>query len=53
MDRVKHIGTDKAYEKSWLIVQAYNDQEKDFILIQLPNIQRVSQRLIVCIATIF
>ena len=53
MDKVKHAGTDKAYEKSRLVVQAYNDQEKDLILTQSPTIQRVSQCFIVCLAAIF
>ena len=38
VDEIKHIDTSKAYEKSWLVVQAYNNQEKDHILIQLPTI---------------
>ena len=50
VDEVKNAGTDKAYEKSRLVVQAYNDQEKDLVLTQSPTIQRVSQRLIVCLA---
>ena len=53
VDEVKHAGTDKAYEKSRLVVQAYNDQEKDLVLTQSPTIQRVSQRLIVCLAAMF
>ena len=50
VDEVKNKGTDKAFEKSRLVVQAYNDQEKDIVLTQSPTIQRVSQRLILCIA---
>ena len=42
MDEVKYAGTDKAYEKNRLVVQAYNDQEKDLVLTQLPTIQWVS-----------
>ena len=53
VDEIKHAGTDKAYEKSRLVVQAYNDQEKDLVLTQSPTIQRVSQRLIVCLAAMF
>jgi hypothetical protein len=45
VDEVKHKGTDKAFEKSRLVVQAYNDQEKDLVLTQSPTIQRVSQRI--------
>ena len=38
------------YEKSRLVVQAYRDGEKKNILTQSPTIQRVSQRLILCLA---
>ncbi|KAI1001416.1 hypothetical protein K3495_g6784 [Podosphaera aphanis] len=51
VDEVKFKGTDKAFEKSRLVVQAYNDHGKDFVLTQSPTIQRVSQRLIVCMAS--
>ena len=50
VDEVKNTGTSKAFEKSQLIVQAYNDQGKELVLTQSPTIQRVSQRLILCIA---
>jgi hypothetical protein len=52
VDEIKNPGTDKAFEKSRLVVQAYNDQEKELVLTQSPTIQRVSQRLILCIAAI-
>jgi len=42
VDEIKHPGTDKAFEKSRLVVQAYNDQGKDLVLTQSPTIQRVS-----------
>lgn len=32
IDKIKNLGIDRAYEESWLIIQAYNDQEKDLIL---------------------
>jgi hypothetical protein len=32
VDEIKHQGTPNAYEKSRLVVQAYNDQEKDVVL---------------------
>ena len=38
VDKIKNPGTEKIYEKSWLIVQAYNDPEKDLILTQAPII---------------
>jgi hypothetical protein len=50
VDEVKNAGTSKAFEKSRLVVQAYNDQGKELVLTQSPTIQRVSQRLILCIA---
>lgn len=53
VDEIKNPSTDKAYKKSRLVVQAYNDKEKDLVLTQSPTIQRVSQRLIICLAAIF
>ena len=38
VDKIKYSGTNKVYKKSWLVVQAYNNQEKDYILIQLSTI---------------
>ena len=32
VDKIKHPGTNKAFEKSRLVVQAYNDQGKDLVL---------------------
>jgi hypothetical protein len=52
VDEIKFPGTPKAFEKSRLVVQAYNDQEKELVLTQSPTIQRVSQRLILCITAI-
>ena len=52
VDEVKNSGTDRAYEKSRIVVQAYNDSEKHIVLTQSPTIQRVSQRLILSIAAI-
>ena len=53
VDKIKHIDTDKTYKKSWLVVQAYNDQKKDLVLTQSPTIQWVSQRYIVFLAAMF
>ena len=50
VDELKHKGTSNAFEKSRLAVQAYNDNEKDLVLTQSPTIQRVSQRLLLCVA---
>jgi hypothetical protein len=38
VDEIKHPSTDKAFEKSRLVVQAYNDQGKDLVLTQSPII---------------
>ena len=46
VDEIKNIGTIDAYEKSRLVVQAYNDDDKTKMLTQAPTIQRMSQRLI-------
>ncbi|KAI0999447.1 hypothetical protein K3495_g8752 [Podosphaera aphanis] len=45
VDTVKNQGTEKAFEKSCLVVQAYNDNVKKTLLTQSPTIQRSSQRL--------
>jgi hypothetical protein len=50
VDHIKNKGTDQAFEKSRLVIQAYNDQEKDLVLTQSPTIQRASQRLILALA---
>lgn len=49
VDEMKNAGTATAYEKSRLVVQAYNDQKKISILTQAPTIQRMSQRLILAL----
>ena len=38
VDEIKNAGTEKAFEKSRLVVQAYNDMEKDLVLTQSPTI---------------
>lgn len=52
VDEVKNQGTEKAFEKSRLVVQAYNDINKASVLTQSPTIQRVSQRVILCLAAV-
>jgi hypothetical protein len=52
VDEVKNKGTTKEFIKSRLVVQAYNDDEKRLVLMQLLIIQRISQRIILCIAAI-
>ena len=52
-DEIKFVGTPKAYEKSRLVVQAYTVMtmtRTQFLHGQSPTIQRVSQRLILCLA---
>ena len=34
MDKIKNVGIGKTNEKSWLVVQAYNNQKKDLVLTQ-------------------
>ena len=46
VDNIKFAGTDRAFEKSRLVVQAYNDEDKSTILTQSPTVQRASQRLL-------
>jgi hypothetical protein len=52
VDEIKNPGTDKAFEKSRLVIQAYKDTEKDTVLTQSPTIQRASQRLILSLAAV-
>jgi len=51
VDEIRNSGTNQAFEKSRLVVQAYNDAEKSLVLTQSPTIQRCSQRLLLAIAT--
>ena len=50
MDQLKFPGTPHAFEKSRLVIQAYNDHGKRTILTQSPSIQRASQRLLISMA---
>ena len=52
VDEVKNVDTNSTFEKSRLVMQAYNDSTKHLILTQSSTIQRVSQRLILCLAAI-
>jgi hypothetical protein len=49
VNEIKHPSTNKAFKKSRLVVQAYNNQGKDLVLTQSPIIQRVSQRIILAL----
>ena len=51
VDEIKNPGTAEAFEKSRLVVQAYNDSEKELVLTQSPTIQRSSERCLLCVAT--
>ena len=44
------MGTAIPYEKSRLVIQAFNDEGKKTVLTQSPTIQRVSQRIVVALA---
>ena len=52
VDEIKNKGTSEAFEKSRLVIQAYNDTGKVHVLTQSPTIQRASQRVILCLATV-
>lgn len=39
VDKIKDPYTDKAYKKRCSIIQAYKDNDKSFMLTQLPKIQ--------------
>jgi hypothetical protein len=53
VNEIKNSDMNKAFEKSRLIVQAFDDSDKNLILTQSLIIQRVSQRLIVCLVATF
>jgi hypothetical protein len=53
VDEIKHSNIEKAFEKSRLMMQAFKDQNKTLVLIQSLTIQRISQRLILCLAVTF
>jgi hypothetical protein len=52
VDEIKNVETKKIFEKSRHVIQIYNDLNKDLILTQSSTIQRVSQRLIICLTII-
>ena len=53
IDEVKHTGTEKAFEKSRLVVQGYSNSGKDKILTQAPTIQQASQRILLSLTSSF
>ena len=50
VDKIKNAGMTTVLEKSRLVLQAYNNDGKDMILIHAPTIQRMSQRLILALS---
>ena len=52
VDEIKNSSTSAAFEKSRLMIQAFNDQKKEMIMTQSPIIQRMSQRLILALTAI-
>ena len=50
VNEIKGKATDTPFEKSRLVIQAYNDEGKGMILTQSPTIQRASQRAIIALA---
>jgi hypothetical protein len=53
VNEIKHFDIDKAFEKSRLVIQTFNDKNKNLVLTQSSTIQRISQRLIVCLIVVF
>jgi hypothetical protein len=53
VNEIKHFHIDKAFEKSRIVVQTFKDQNKNLILTQSFIIQRINQRLIVCLIVVF
>jgi type III secretory pathway component EscS len=49
VNEIKHLDTEKAFEKFRLVIQTFNDQNKTLVLTQSSIIQRVNQRLIICL----
>ncbi len=53
VNEIKHSEIEKAFEKSPLMMQAFKNQNKILVLTQSSIIQRISQRLILCLAIMF
>jgi hypothetical protein len=49
VNEIKHSEIEKTFEKFRLMIQTFNDQNKILMLTQSSIIQRVSQRLIICL----
>jgi hypothetical protein len=53
VNEIKYSDIDKAFKKFRLVVQAFKNQNKILVLIQSLIIQRIIQRLIICLAVTF
>ncbi len=53
VNEIKHSDTDKTFVKFRLVVQAFKNQNKILVLTQSLIIQRISQRLIICLVVTF
>ncbi len=53
VDEIKHSDIEKAFEKFRLMMQAFRNQNKTLVLTQSFTIQRISQRLILCLIATF
>jgi hypothetical protein len=53
VNEIKHLDINKAFKKSRLVMQKFNDQNKNLILTLSFIIQRINQRLIVCLIVVF
>jgi hypothetical protein len=53
VNEIKHFDINKAFEKSRLVVQTFNDENKNLMLTQSFIIHRINQRLIVCLIVVF
>jgi hypothetical protein len=52
VNEIKHSNIEKVFEKSRLMMQAFKNQSKTFVLTQSSIIQRINQRLILCLTII-
>ena len=53
VDKVKYVGTARAFEKSRLVIQAYNDVGKEEILTKSLTVQRISVRILLLLMAMF
>jgi hypothetical protein len=53
VNEIKGKATNTLYKKSRLVIQGYNNEDKETIFIQSPTIQRASQRIIITLIPSF